>query len=184
MQDISANSNETKQWFAMRVTFRRELNVKQMLDAVDIENFIPMRREVKVVKGRRMQVLVPVIHNIIFVHAQKNVLQEFKAGVPYLQYMTNVEAGKRIPIIVPDWQMDSFIKVSQSEDSNLIYFDSVGENIAAGTQVRVHGGQFDGITGTFVKIQGKRNKTVVINVKNILAVAIKAFSYDYIEIIK
>lgn len=184
VQENSANSDEAKLWFAMRVTFRRELNVKQMLDDVGIENFIPMRREVKIVKGRRMQVLVPVIHNLIFVYAEKKRLQEFKAGVPYLQYMTNVEAGKRVPIIVPEYQMNNFIKVSSSEDSNLIYFDSVGEDIAAGTMVRIHGGQFDEVTGTFVKIKGKRNKKVVICVKNILAVAIDAVSYDYMEIIK
>jgi len=168
----------------MRVTFRRELNVKQMLDTVHIENFIPMRREVKVVKGRRMQVMVPVIHNLIFVNCEKKRLQEFKAGVPYLQYMTNVEAGKRVPIVVPDWQMDNFINVSQSDDSNLIYFDSVDEGIAAGTQVCIHGGPFDGTTGTFVKIKGKRNKKVVISVRNIIAVAIDVLSCDNIEILK
>ncbi len=172
------------QWFAMRVTFKRELTVKQMLDTQHVENFIPMRREQRLVKGRRVLVMTPVIHNLIFVRAAKKWLQQFKGTVPYLQYMTNVEGGKRIPIVVPDWQMNNFMRVSMSDDSNLIYFDSVDDGIAAGTPVRIHGGPFDGLTGTFVKIKGKRNKKVVVTVQNVIAVAIDALSYDYMELIK
>ncbi len=184
VQETHDEVTPVNQWFAMRVTFRRELNVKQMFDDVHVENFIPMRRELKVVKGRRMQVMVPAIHNLIFVKTNKKWLQQFKASVPYLQYMTNVEQGKRIPIIVPDWQMDNFMKVSMSDNDNLIYFDSVDNHIAAGTPVRIHGGSFDGITGSFVKVKGKRNKKVVVTVQNVLAVAIDTLSYDYMEILK
>ncbi len=168
----------------MRVTFRRELVVKQMLDTAHIENYIPMRRESRIVKGRKLSVMVPVIHNLIFVRASKDVLQAFKSKVPFLQYMTMRNGAKNEPMVVPDYQMNDFIKVSQSDDSNLIYFDSSEVNIAAGTPVRIHGGAFDGITGTFVKVKGKRSKKIVVTVQNVLAVAIDALNYDYMEILK
>lgn len=183
-QETLTSMEEAKQWFAMRVTFRRELSVKQLLDNEQIENYIAMRCEVRVVKGRRVRVMVPVIHNLIFVRSDRQRLQAFKASVPHLQYMTTVEGDKRVPIVVPDWQMENFIKVSSSDDSNLIYFDSVDNEMAAGTLVRIHGGAFDGLTGSFVKIKGKRNKRVVVTVQNVMAVAIDALSYDYMEIIK
>lgn len=175
---------DSKRWYAMRVTFKRELNVKQMLDMEHIENFVPMRRETRLLRGRRTQVMAPVIHNLIFVKAEKQVLQSFKAKVPYLQYMTTRQGNKSIPIVVPEWQMENFISVSQSDDRNLMYFDSSEVNLAAGSVVCIHGGPFDGLKGTFVKIKGKRSKKVVIAVQNVLAVAIDTFNCDFMEIIK
>lgn len=184
--DVAENRPEKVEqmcWFAMRVTFKRELGVKQMLDLERIENFIPMRREVKLVKGRRVALMTPVVHNLLFVHASRTVLQAFKAKVPHLQYMTRRIGQKNEPIIVPDWQMRDFITVSASDDKNLIYFEKVEDGMCAGSLVRIHGGSFDGVTGTFVKVKGKRSKQVVIAIQNIVAVAIDAKNYDYIEII-
>lgn len=175
---------DDRRWFAMRVTFRRELTVKQMLDAEHIENFIPMRREMRLVKGRKMNVIAPVVHNLIFIFSERQALQEFKAKVPYLQYMTTRCDGKNTPIVVPTSQMNDFIKVSSSDDRNLIYFDTSEERIAAGTPVRIHGGAFDGLTGVFVKVKGKRSKKVVVEIQNVLAVAIDTLNYDYMEILK
>lgn len=177
------HNTPAKQWFAMRVTFKRELAVKQMLDVAHIENYIPMRRETRLVRGRKLAIMAPVIHNLIFVHAEKDELQMFKSKVPYLQYMTVRHDGKNEPMVVPDWQMNDFIKVSSSDDDKLIYFDSKEVNMSAGTPVRIHGGAFDGLTGTFVKVKGKRSKKIVVAVQNVLAVAIDAFNYDYMEIL-
>ena len=183
MECVDTNKMAQKQWFAMRVTFRRELGVKQMLDVEHIENFIPMRQEMRLVRGRKVKVMVPVIHNLIFVHAEKELLQSFKSKVPHLQYMTVRTAGKNQPIIVPESQMKDFITVSSSDDSNLVYFDAAECSIPAGTKVRICGGAFDGVTGNFVKVKGKRNKKVVLAIQNVMAVAIDAFSYDSIEVI-
>ena len=46
-------------WFAVRVTYSRELALKAFLDEEKIENFIPMRRDYIVKKGRRIRRLVP-----------------------------------------------------------------------------------------------------------------------------
>lgn len=184
MDENICEITDVKHWYAMRVTFKRELNVKQMLDMEHIENFVPMRKEIRLLHGRRTQVMAPVIHNLIFVRAEKRVIQTFKAKVPYLQYMTTREGSKNVPIVVPDWQMDNFISVSHSDDSNLMYFDSNEVNLAAGSAVCIHGGPFDGLRGTFVKVKGKRSKKVVIAVQNVLAVAIDTFNCDFMEIIK
>ena len=41
-------------WFAVRVTYGRELALKAFLDEEKIENFIPMRRDYVVKDGRRI----------------------------------------------------------------------------------------------------------------------------------
>ena len=41
-------------WFPMRVTYHRELKIKEQLDLLGIENFVPMRYEfVETKQGRK-----------------------------------------------------------------------------------------------------------------------------------
>ena len=54
-------SSEKMQWFAMRATYRRGMQIKALLDKEGINNFIPMRYEVRIRNGRKRRELVPVI---------------------------------------------------------------------------------------------------------------------------
>jgi hypothetical protein len=53
------NENAEMHWYAVRVTYSRELFFKDYLDAAGIENYIPMRYEYVVRKERRLRKLVP-----------------------------------------------------------------------------------------------------------------------------
>ena len=44
-------SSEKMQWFAMRATYRRGMQIKALLDKEGINNFIPMRYEVRIRNG-------------------------------------------------------------------------------------------------------------------------------------
>ena len=52
---------ESRVWYAMRVSYRQEIKVKQDLDARGIESFIPMKYTLVVRRARRVKVLVPII---------------------------------------------------------------------------------------------------------------------------
>lgn len=56
------------QWFAMRATYRRGMQIKALLDKEGINNFIPMRYEVRIRNGRKRRELVP---------GQRNNLRDF-----------------------------------------------------------------------------------------------------------
>lgn len=172
-------------WFAMSAPYRRELKAKEYLQAKSIECFVPMVNAlVEKRSGAKIRKQVPAIHNLIFVHTSKNVIQEIKRGVDYLQYRTMPREGKNIPIIIPDRQMQQFIAVTQTANEGLIYMRPEEVNIAKGTRVRVHGGAFDGTEGIFVKIQGKRKPRVVLLIQGVAAVALAEISTEFIEIIK
>lgn len=178
------NISEALQWFAMRVTYKRELGVKSMLDEQSIESYIPMHYRLKTSRiGKRIRVLEPVLHNLLFVHCTKSFIQVFKAKVPHLQYMTRREDGKNVPIIVPDTQMRDFIAVTSNHDEALIYLKPGEVNLSRGAKVRIHGGAFDGVEGIFVKLEGKRNKRVVVQIQNVISVAMATISSDFIEVI-
>lgn len=172
-------------WFAMSAPYRRELKAKEYLQAKGIECFVPMVNAlVEKRSGAKIRKQIPAIHNLIFVHTSKNVIQEIKRGVDYLQYRTMPREGKNIPIIIPDRQMQQFIAVTQTTNEELIYMRPEEVNIAKGTKVRVHGGAFDGTEGVFVKIQGKRKPRVVLLIQGVAAVALAEISTEFIEIIK
>ena len=61
-------------WFPMRVTYQRELLVKQHLDQLEIENFLPMQVD----WANQEKKLVPAIHNLIFVRSTRQQLTELK----------------------------------------------------------------------------------------------------------
>lgn len=91
----------------MRVTYHRELAVKTELDALGIENFVPMRYEVRQKNGERKRVLVPAIHNLIFIHSTQETLTELKntrRELSPLRYIMRRLIGEERSeiIVVPD----------------------------------------------------------------------------------
>lgn len=57
---------EELMWFAMRVTYHRELEAKRLLDEKGVENFIPMKYEKSARTGKKR--LVPVVGNYLDEH--------------------------------------------------------------------------------------------------------------------
>ena len=52
---------EPMHWYAMSVPYNRVLRVKSMLDEKQISCFVPMRYEVRTVRGRKMRLYVPAV---------------------------------------------------------------------------------------------------------------------------
>ena len=86
------------------------------VDKEGINNFIPMRYEVRIRNGRKRRELVPVISDLIFVHSVQSELQKVKFKLPYFQYMIDIRNGQKI--IVPDDQMRQFIAVAGTYDEH------------------------------------------------------------------
>lgn len=166
------------QWYPMRVTYNRELRVKESLDNLGIENFVPMRREVVKSNGKTMTVRVPAIHNLIFVHTTRKRLNELKshhaafAPMRYIMKRHNegIPTHERI-LVVPDIQMEHFIRVASADDDSVMFLDYNEKFLGKeGFHVRITGGKFEGVEGTIRRIH--HNKHVVVQIEGIAAVAI------------
>lgn len=174
-------ADEELVWFAMRATYRRELQAKEILEQENMGVFIPMRYRV-VQKGKvKRRILAPVISQLVFVHATPTEVQRVKQKIPFLQYMMERKTGKKIT--VPERQMQQFISVAGSYDDHLLYFKPEEINIEKGSWVRIHGGEFDGLEGTFVKVKGARDRRVVIKIQGVVAVALATIHPDLIEVL-
>ena len=165
---MESKSEENKVWYALRVTYNRELKVKSDLEARGIDSFVPMQYKRMVREGRMIKKLVPSVHNLIFVNIEPARMAEYKASTALpVRYIMNQETHK--PIIVPERQMKSFIAVAGTHDEQLIYLDPNPGDFSQGDRVRILGGPFEGAEGIFVRVKGDRR--VVVNIPGIVAVA-------------
>ena len=180
MESFPSSSQEPSvQWYAMRATYRRELDAMSRLKSASLGCFIPMQYHFRLRHGRRVKELVPVVRNLLFVHARPAELRRVKEEIPYLQYITDTRSHEKI--IVPDAQMRHFIAVAGTYSDQLLYFRPEEVNLAKGTRVRVTGGDFAGREGVFVKVKGARDRRVVIAIEGVIAVALATIHPDLIE---
>ena len=173
---------ETEVWFAMRATYRRELEAMHLLEKANLGCFIPMQYKISIRRGRKVRALVPVIRNLVFVHARPSEVQRFKSQITYLQYITDTRSGQKI--IISDSEMQRFIAVAGTYNDHLLYFQPDELNLSKGTKVRVTGGDFEGQEGIFLKVKGARDRRVVVEIQGVIAVAMATIHPDLIEVIK
>lgn len=163
------------EWYAMRVTYSRELKVQAALRQFDIESFVPMRQGVIYGKEGPHYGLVPAIHNLIFVRSTQSRLTELKRGreeLSSLRYMTRPKAGNNADteiIIVSDRAMENFMRVASVTDDRVMFLDSCSDE-RVGQRVRVMDGYFAGVEGIIRRI--KKNKRVVVSIEGCASVAI------------
>ena len=158
-------------WYAIRVTYNREMKVKADLDEKGIRNFVPMHYRAQVRDGRLVKKLVPSVHNLIFIYIKPSLMREYKAttALPIRYIMRKDQANRRVPTIVPQQQMDNFIAVAGTYDEQLIYLNPEPGDFSQGDRVRILGGPFEGAEGVFVRIKGDRR--VVVEIEGVVAVA-------------
>lgn len=159
---------EAKVWYAIRVTFNREMKVKADLDFRGIECFIPMKYTIGVRNGRRVRKLVPTIHNLIFFHIEPSLMKEYKANTKLpIRYIMNPATKK--PVVVPEEQMKNFIAVAGTFDEQLEYIDFNINKFKRGDRVKILGGPFEGAVGILQRLRGKHR--VVVSIEGVVAVA-------------
>ena len=168
-------------WFAMSAPYQKELEAQKLLDKASVESFVPMCYKVVMRNGKKLRAWLPAVSNLIFARATRPMIQEVKKYIPFLQYLTRPEGGRNIPIIVPDDQMNQFIAVCRSREEKLTYLTGDEINrLGKGMRVRIVGGVFDGVTGSFVRVKGCRRKRVVVQVQGIVAVVLAEVQPDLI----
>ena len=166
--DVETHSGEQALWYAIRVTYNREMKVKQELDSLGIKNFVPMQYHAIVRQGRLVKKLMPSVHNLIFIHIEPSRMKQYKASTRLpIRYIMNRE--RRRPVTVPQRQMDSFIAVAGTCDEQLIYLNPDPGDFSHGDRVRILGGPFEGAEGVFVRVKGDRH--VVVMIEGVVAVA-------------
>ena len=149
MDIASPNTEEltTARWFVMRA-YKSEKRAEEKLKGKDgLEYFIPKYYAVRVYHGVKSKRLVPVIPNLVFVHASRIQITEFKKRYNFLQFVMWEKSTGLEYLVVPDDQMESFIRVSSQYEENISYYNPDELDLRKGRRVRIHGGKLNGVMG-------------------------------------
>lgn len=166
-----------RQWFALRVTYARELKIKDYLDSQQIECYVPMQYEMRTRGERRRRMLVPAIHNLLFVRIDAATLRELKTTDLPIRYMMDRET--RRPIVIPDKQMEDFIRIVASGIEHVEVVDSQRVRFSEGDRVRVTAGPFCGVEGVYVRYKG--HSKVALSIGGLLTALTAYVPLDCVE---
>ncbi len=172
-------------WYAMSAPYRNELKVQLALrERFGIEAYVPLRCEVVSRRGRKERRMTPAVSNLLFAHASLASLNAAKPYIPRMQFKTQVREGRNRLIVIPDKQMQDFIRVSASQDEKKLYLLPEEVDLKRGTRVRIIGGPFDGVEGVFLKVKGVRDRRLVVSIDGLLSVASAEVTPDLIEVVE
>ncbi len=173
----------TPGWYVMRA-YKCEGRAEELLSGEKgLKHFIPKHYAVRVYHGVKSKRLVPVIPSLVFVYASQEEIVEFKKHSNFLQFITwKKKDGTSEYLIVPDRQMEDFIRVASVHGETTSFYRPEEINIERGTRVCIHGGQLDGVTGVFMQVKGKRNRRLVVMLEGIIAVAAEV-QPDLVEVL-
>lgn len=170
-------------WYAIRVTYGRELKFQKMLQEAGFETFVAMSRKKVVKNGQQVTVMAPAVSNLCFVNTEKSVLDEFMKSMGEAcpaRYIWDKATGK--PTVVPQKAMEDFITVSRIMADEVLYLKDITAKLRAGQKVRITDGPFKGIEGTVLRI--RRERRVVVELPGMLAVATTFIHPTNLELIQ
>ena len=140
------------------------------MTAKGITAFYPTTSVVKLIKGKRKVVTESRLPNIFFAYGTEEQLKSFvydNVNLPFLRfYYRHVHVGRRIekiPLIVPDYQMESLKIICAADADNTIVSLVEVPKFEKGQLVRVTDGAFKGVIGRVARWQGQQRVGVVVD---------------------
>ena len=181
-----------KQWFVLRATYGRTEKALGILQAKNIETYLPMHYVIKEINGRRKLIQEPLLPNIIFAYMTREKTHEFvkepALTAKWLKYYTDKtkpvekETGKNPPVTIPDNEMLNFIKLTSVNSEHIMVLPPERCHFKSGDLVRVIDGAFTGVVGRVGRAAGQQRVIVVL--EGVCNVATAYIPNDFIQIIE
>lgn len=167
--NVAVRLNENKiQWYGVRIFYNRVAQFTAILDDLSIQYFVPMHTLEKQVGGKTVSVRVPLVNSLAFVQTTEEQLKRLQvrfAGriAPYTDPLD------RKLSVIPEKQMDQFIRICELQDSGLQYLGDDAPKYHQGERVRVTQGIFKGFEGYIKRI--RHDRKLIVTVKGVAAFA-------------
>jgi len=171
-------SEQQEYWFAARTRKDQEFAIRNSLEKLNVECFMPTQFVIRQLKYRKRRVEVPVIRNLIFVRATKDrawsITKDYNVQ---LFYMKDLRTNSLL--IIPDKQMRDFMFLLDFSDSTV---EVINEELKRGDRVRVIKGPLIGLEGELLRIKG--HKRVIVRLEGVVSVATSYIPGSFLEKIK
>ena len=178
-------NREDKIWYSLGCTSpQRELRVRDDVRKYGLEAFVPLRYTVKTVRGQKQRALVPALSGLIFAKGTLEEVKDYLLEAHYPVYIRrSTFSNKEDYLTVPTKEMEDFIAVTESHEEHVTYFRPEEISLQAGDRIRIKGGLYDGREGVIMRIKGKRNRQLVVQIPGFIAAAVE-ISPDMLELPK
>ena len=120
-------------WYAVYTTSRAEKKVKQRLDESGIENYLPLRTEIRIWSDRKKKVSLPLIPGYIFVR----IAVEDMLKILNIPGVVTFLREKSVPAAIPDDQIHRLRMIVEHAFDEVEFLTS---HVNVGDKVRVKQG--------------------------------------------
>lgn len=174
-------------WYVIRCTYGRERKAYDLFTKNGIEAFYPTITKTNTINGKTKEVVESRIPNILFAYGSFDQLKEYvfdnHEDTKYLRFYYNLHHdGTKEPLVIPQWQMISLMKIceAEAEDKHLEPF--VVEKFKVGQLVRVKDGPFAGVEGIVKRYKGQQRIGIVVD--GLFTITTAYISKDKLEVLE
>ena len=164
------NPKDSSHWYALRSIYGRERKAYEYIISKGGIAFCPTIMETRIINGKRKSMEVSRLPNIFFAYGTENEIQAFvydNVNLPYLRFYYNYhrEGNKltRVPLIVPDKQIEGLRIICASENEDILFIPEAIKKFKEGQVVRVTSGAFACVEGRVARFCGQQRVAIVIN---------------------
>ncbi|MBR1880917.1 MAG: UpxY family transcription antiterminator [Prevotella sp.] len=173
LNNLSVSHGAQASWYVLRAVFRHETVVRDALRKAGFRCYVPMTWRVSTVRGKKERRLVPAVSDLVFVYGSDEAIRAYKMGSrETLYWLMTGRDESRTKVIVPDKQMEDFIRVTMHHEEQVTYFRPEELSLSKGDKIIIHGGPFDGVEGVLLKVKGRREKQLVVSIPSIAAASV------------
>lgn len=163
--------------YALRMSLaEKALSLENELDFYLPKHFV-LRRYATGMK----RVLVPLLPSMVFVRGRFSEVHRFQSIYSFIGFATLPKDGHRTPIVVPDPDMENFRIVADKCRDDLTYYSPREMKMHKGEYIRIIGGLFDGAVAKLVKVPGKRNRKLVVELPGIAEIATTSIEPQFVR---
>ena len=166
--------NEEKWYVLGSLKRNQELKIRDELRRDNLECFVPLRYEVKTVKGHRERTMVPALSGLMFI---KGTLEDLKEALKFRKHglflRKSTFTNKEEYLTISDHDMQNFIAVTEKAGEKITYYSPDEIQLRPGDKIRVSGGLYDGREGIIMRVKGKRKKQLVVSIPGILIASVE-----------
>lgn len=158
-----------KCWFAAKTRNYNIAKAKSYLESCGIEHFVPFKDCYEERNGKRIRKVRPLALNYIFVRTDGATLNELRNNI-YVPIYVIMNAEGNSPLVVPDCQMESFIRMCDLSENSFMVCNA---GLKEGCKVRIVKGELAGITGELIRLKG--HKRVVVRINGLFSLAVNTY---------
>jgi transcription antitermination factor NusG len=146
-----------KNWFALYTKPRHEFKVRDKLNHLSVQNYLPVITKVRQWNDRKKKIDEPLLRGYIFIYADE---KERLISLENISVIKCVSDQGR-PARIPEWQIDNLQNMLNHKGDFNVF-----DGLVKGTTVEIIEGPFKGVRGILEKTETVNNLAVTIDLLN------------------